>query len=252
MNHPQRLWSVLTLGAALCACKLPNEDLADGGAAIEPDSDAGGMPDFGAGGVPDSGAGGAASPGGAEPSPDSGAGGASTEPALTSGLPADKVFATLSTEELATYCGWQQALPNVGAEIECPDGSVTQIGDSNIEACIENGVFPMDCMMTVGQFEACVRALSDDPCTAEYPEDCGPLLMCFPLPPPFACMDGAEIDGGWVCDGDADCASGEDEAMCFTCADESILPPEWVCDGEADCEGGEDEQSCLTPEMSTP
>jgi len=239
MTHKTKLMSVLALGAAVSACELPNEPAFDGGAG-------------GATSEPDSGVGGSDSPGGAEPAPDMGTGGTSTEPALTSGLPADKVFATLSTEELTTYCGWQQTLPNVGSEIDCPDGSVTQIGDASVEACVQNGVFPMECMMTVGQFEACLVALSDDPCAAEYPAECEPLLVCFPPPPPFACMDGAEIDAGWVCDGEADCASGEDEAMCFTCADSSVIPTEWVCDTEADCEGGEDEQSCPDDGMSTP
>jgi hypothetical protein len=239
MTHPTRLLSVLALGAAVSACELPNEPAFDGGAG-------------GATSEPDSGVGGSDSPGGAEPAPDMGTGGTTTEPGLTSGLPADKVFATLSIEELTTYCGWQQMLPNIGSEIECPDGSVTQIGDASVEACVLNGVFPMECMMTVGQFEACLVALSDDPCAAEYPAECEPLLVCFPPPPPFACMDGAEIDAGWVCDGEADCANGEDEAMCFTCADSSVIPTEWVCDTEADCAGGEDEQSCPDDGMSTP
>jgi hypothetical protein len=62
----------------------------------------------------------------------------------------------------------------------------------------------------------------------------------------FYCNDGSYIPGSWVCDGEADCTGGEDEADCtnFTCNDGYIIPGRYVCDSFEDCTGGEDELNC--------
>jgi hypothetical protein len=65
-------------------------------------------------------------------------------------------------------------------------------------------------------------------------------------PEQFVCDDGHSIPESWVCDGDLDCAGGEDEeGDCrvepFVCDDGETLPASWVCDGWPDCVNGEDE-----------
>jgi hypothetical protein len=68
-------------------------------------------------------------------------------------------------------------------------------------------------------------------------------------PEQFTCNDGSTIPSEWVCDGDQDCAAGEDEAGdCdtepFVCANGESIPRSFVCDTYPDCMGGEDEQGC--------
>ena len=71
------------------------------------------------------------------------------------------------------------------------------------------------------------------------------------------CRNGNCINQRYRCDGDADCAEGEDEVNCdeqafnltkvclpeeFTCRDRHFcIQRRWVCDGESDCPDGSDE-----------
>ena len=66
----------------------------------------------------------------------------------------------------------------------------------------------------------------------------------------WQCADGACISTSWRCDGENDCAGGEDEAGCedaecgsgqWQCDDGTCISKSWCRDGEYDCEGGEDE-----------
>jgi len=79
-------------------------------------------------------------------------------------------------------------------------------------------------------------------------------------PGDFVCGDGSCISADWECDGENDCAGGEDEAECggattagpstecddttFECGDGLCIPGDWECDGYDDCAGGEDEAEC--------
>lgn len=56
----------------------------------------------------------------------------------------------------------------------------------------------------------------------------------------------------WVCDGKADCESGEDERDCpdecppehFKCTNAGCIRERNVCDGNKNCEDGSDEEGC--------
>ncbi len=71
--------------------------------------------------------------------------------------------------------------------------------------------------------------------------DCGVLTTC---------NDGSEIPQDFLCDGEPDCAGGEDEQDCsglsaFECGDGSTVPTNYTCDGYVDCEDGSDEGTAL-------
>ncbi|KAF5901847.1 low-density lipoprotein receptor, partial [Clarias magur] len=70
----------------------------------------------------------------------------------------------------------------------------------------------------------------------------------------FRCSNGQCVSQAFVCDEDADCDDGSDEAKCqprtcsltaFRC-NSVCLPRLWVCDGDTDCADGSDEwpQNC--------
>ena len=69
---------------------------------------------------------------------------------------------------------------------------------------------------------------------------------CDTLSESYACGDGTEIEGYYVCDGEEDCDNGADEANCarFECTEFGSVPQSWVCDGEQDCDDGSDEAGC--------
>ncbi|KAJ2948118.1 hypothetical protein O0L34_g9918 [Tuta absoluta] len=64
----------------------------------------------------------------------------------------------------------------------------------------------------------------------------------------MACGDGSCIPRDWICDGNKDCPSGEDEKNCspceknqYQCASGGCVQKRWVCDGYLDCPEGDDE-----------
>ncbi|KAK4294800.1 hypothetical protein Pmani_032603 [Petrolisthes manimaculis] len=72
----------------------------------------------------------------------------------------------------------------------------------------------------------------------------------------FACTDGSCIPSRWVCDSEADCVTGEDEADCATapsecagdqyrCDEGTCINEVFHCDGITDCPSvGDDELLC--------
>uniref|UniRef100_A0A8C2ZW70 Low density lipoprotein receptor a n=1 Tax=Cyclopterus lumpus TaxID=8103 RepID=A0A8C2ZW70_CYCLU len=73
----------------------------------------------------------------------------------------------------------------------------------------------------------------------------------------FSCGNGQCVSSAFLCDDEADCDDGSDEASCppITCSGASFqcnhgvcVPRLWACDGDADCSDGSDEwpQNCGT------
>jgi hypothetical protein len=62
----------------------------------------------------------------------------------------------------------------------------------------------------------------------------------------FTCGDGETVPADYVCDDEADCSDGSDEANCvpFVCDDGTPIPAAYVCDGDDDCGDGSDEANC--------
>ena len=73
----------------------------------------------------------------------------------------------------------------------------------------------------------------------------------------YRCADNSCIPDGWVCDGKADCDSGDDERSCSACtpqefkcqSDNRCIPAGWACDGSPDCADGSDERQCPNPPL---
>uniref|UniRef100_A0A667Y261 Low density lipoprotein receptor a n=1 Tax=Myripristis murdjan TaxID=586833 RepID=A0A667Y261_9TELE len=66
----------------------------------------------------------------------------------------------------------------------------------------------------------------------------------------FRCRNGQCVSSSFVCDEEADCDDGSDEASCppttcsassFQCNNTVCVPRLWACDGDADCSDGSDE-----------
>lgn len=73
----------------------------------------------------------------------------------------------------------------------------------------------------------------------------------------FRCRNGQCVSSSFVCDDEADCDDGSDEASCppvtcsatsFQCKNTVCVPRLWLCDGDVDCLDGSDEwaQTCGT------
>ncbi|XP_059149656.1 putative vitellogenin receptor [Physella acuta] len=79
--------------------------------------------------------------------------------------------------------------------------------------------------------------IDDEPCDVDY----------------FTCINDECIHQSWVCDGEPDCHSGEDELGCsakceagfHTCANKHCVNSKFKCDGLDDCGDFSDEVSCV-------
>ncbi|XP_074657066.1 uncharacterized protein LOC141910239 isoform X9 [Tubulanus polymorphus] len=67
----------------------------------------------------------------------------------------------------------------------------------------------------------------------------------------YRCSSGRCISQGWLCDGDEDCPSGDDERNCtecphgrYRCSSGRCISQSWLCDGVVNCPSGEDERNC--------
>lgn len=78
----------------------------------------------------------------------------------------------------------------------------------------------------------------------------------------FRCGSGQCVSASFVCDDEADCDDGSDEASCppvtcsatsFQCNNTVCVPRLWACDGDVDCSDGSDEwpSNCGTQRPET-
>lgn len=78
----------------------------------------------------------------------------------------------------------------------------------------------------------------------------------------FRCSSGQCVSSSFMCDDEADCDDGSDEASCppatcstssFRCNNSVCIPNLWACDGDADCPDGSDEwpRNCGTKKPDT-
>lgn len=88
------------------------------------------------------------------------------------------MFPSLSDAQKGELCDWMNAeLGGYGMEYTCGGGTYPTY--ANQAACI-HGIFSSTCTTTVGQFEACVRALAPEHgCNLEY-ATCSPVYDCNP------------------------------------------------------------------------
>jgi hypothetical protein len=110
------------------------------------------------------------------------------------------------------------------------------------ERCVANCVVSASCAAIKGTFcRANQNPTSVDTCISS---------CAFPPSDGFACGDGTTITYANVCDLQAQCANGSDQAGCalFTCSNGKQIPARLVCDGLDGCGDRSDElnQGCAS------
>jgi len=121
-------------------------------------------------------------------------------------------------------------------------------GLTSEEACFDDYTAELEEADAIGE---CIdRALADHPSSVDPFEcmlgaqydmlECAIEVGCNT----FTCDDGTAVHDTWVCDGEADCAGGEDELQSCPAphqCDGGEVSAAWICDGYEDCADGSDE-----------
>jgi hypothetical protein len=104
-----------------------------------------------------------------------------------SGVDSNKKIVDLNAGEREDVCEALAALVTPRT-VECPDGPV-EIEEPSVAECIDEfgelAASNPDCPITVGQYDACIRALNGQSdaqlCEGEFPAACAPLFnqACF-------------------------------------------------------------------------
>ncbi len=130
-------------------------------------------------------------------------------------------------------CSCVGELEGLESEEACFDDYTTSLEEADaIGECIDRAladhpgsVSPFECMLSA-QYDM-VECAMETGCNT------------------FTCDDGTAVHDAWVCDGEADCAGGEDEQQScpapHQCDGGEMISAAWVCDGYEDCEDGSDE-----------
>lgn len=93
----------------------------------------------------------------------------------------DVVVVELSPDQQQDLCEYYaRTLDN--SPLNC-DGLMLDF-DPGLEVCLENlAETPVDCALTVAEFDACYQAMDADPCWfSTRPSGCEAYDVCFPLP----------------------------------------------------------------------
>ena len=98
-----------------------------------------------------------------------------------SGLESSAKIGDLSDSERRTLCDWSLGLVDEpGATVICDDFTVTAL--ATMEQCLDDLAGYALCTLTVGEYEACFRALAEDPCGLGS-RACPPVFVCMGSPP---------------------------------------------------------------------
>ena len=108
------------------------------------------------------------------------------------------IFIESTSEELAGLESYFACLNSASAEAVMCMSAITACGDEAWNSCLQG----FD-----SQAEVC-DMMKDQAYEQKIEE------KCFGVLPPYVCDDGEAIEGDYVCDGDNDCAAGEDESDC--------------------------------------
>lgn len=103
------------------------------------------------------------------------AGSGSTGPTM-SGVAGSTRLDALSDGDKQKLCAWGAALPGLGMEKECPDGSTVEASVDTGQDCID-ALDVSSCAATVAQYEACIEAQLANPCEF-FVSACDPIFAC--------------------------------------------------------------------------
>lgn len=146
---------------------------------------------------------------------------------------------------LASTCGGGGGSSACGDVVSKVEGCGLLPKDAKFE-CTEPPKDSTDCYLGCFLKASCIEIKTlycDHVSTGTYKECAEQCVL-------FTCKKGGTIDTRFVCDGNADCSDGSDEAGCpsrtFTCKKGNTVGSYAHCDGHSDCEDGSDEAGCPT------
>ena len=93
-------------------------------------------------------------------------------------MPSALTVASLDGWEVMELCEWSmETVGGPGSTATCADGRTATA--NTVSECVESfSSLPVECLVTVGEMETCVRAVSAAPCDGIYEAACAPVRAC--------------------------------------------------------------------------